>query len=93
MSAELTPSIQRFIDAAASREMAETVLLFLAGHRPLAFVAGQALCVLSPVASLVGVAAVGEWSAILSDPHGPGLLADALEARQTNLHDGGRDQE
>ncbi|NJN80865.1 MAG: hypothetical protein HC802_00255 [Caldilineaceae bacterium] len=80
MAADLyTPQIERTVQAVARRALALPALLFLTGHRPLAFVVGQLLYVLDPCASLLGWRGGAEWAALLSDPAGPELLAASLK--------------
>jgi hypothetical protein len=60
------------------REMALPLLCFVAGHRPLSFLAGQILYLLEPLAGLLGQTGVRVWAALLSDPAGPGLFTQTL---------------
>lgn len=57
----LTTTIQR-------RQLATPVLLLLASHQPLTFVAGQLLYALVPLAALLGWESVNSWAALLSAP-------------------------
>ena len=66
-------------DMLARHEMLTPALLLLAGHRPLAFVVGQLLYGLAPVAALFGLAGCQDWARLLSDPHGAAQLQQALE--------------
>lgn len=75
----MTPAITLL----ARRKLVTPTLLYLAGHRPLAFAAGQLLAVAAPVAAILGQPAVGDWAALLSDPDGPAHLELALSGRET----------
>jgi hypothetical protein len=55
-------------DAAQRRQMSTPLLLFVSGHAPLAFIAGQALYVVAPLATLLGWDAPQAWAAALSLP-------------------------
>ncbi|RIK40184.1 MAG: hypothetical protein DCC55_15815 [Chloroflexi bacterium] len=52
----------------ARLELLTPALCFLAGHRPLAFVAGQLLYLLEPLATLAGGSGLSAWAELLSDP-------------------------
>jgi hypothetical protein len=65
--------------ALADRELLTPALLLLAGHKPLAFVAGQVLYGLAPIAALLGAQSLQAWAALLSAPDGPAQLQRALE--------------
>ncbi len=71
------------INLLARRKLVAPTLLYLAGHRPLAFAAGQLLAVAAPVAAILGQSVVGDWAALLSDPDGPSQLERALSRRET----------
>ncbi len=58
--------------------MAAPLLLFLAGHRPLAFVTGQLLHFSSPFGALLGLEGMNDWAELLSHPDGPALLESEL---------------
>lgn len=66
------------VDWLADRELATTALLFLTGHRPLAFVTGQLLHVAAPAATLLGIDRCTTWATFLSDPAGAARLEQAL---------------
>lgn len=68
----------RLLHSIQRHEMATPVLLFLAGHRPLAFVMGQLLHVAAPMADLLGWTGCDDWATILSEPDGPSTLEQAL---------------
>ncbi len=78
MSAELTPAMRRTIETLAQRRMIAPVLLYLAGHRPLLFFAGQGLALAAPLAGLLGSSGLDEWADLLIHPDGPIVLHDAL---------------
>ena len=64
--------------------LSHTLLLFLAGHRPLAFVASQGLYLVTPLADLLGVPALDRFAQLLSQPEGIRWLEQALqEERET----------
>ncbi len=70
MPSALPPAIQETLHALARRRMTSSALLLLAGHRPLAFAAGQVLALAAPLADLLGASAVGEWAQVLSTHEG-----------------------
>lgn len=83
MAAEVTPAMRRTIEILARRQMLAPALLFLAGHQPLLFFAGQGLALAAPLASMLGAGAIDDWAALLTHPDGPVMLHDALaEAEQ-----------
>ena len=59
--------------------LSHTVLLFLAGHRPLAFIIGQGLHLFAPLAELVGFATAERFAHLLSQPEGITWLEQALQ--------------
>ena len=58
--------------------MADVTLLFLAGHQPLAFVVGQGLHLLAPVAMLAGAEHLDDLARLLSHREGLSQLEAAL---------------
>lgn len=78
MTAELTPAMRRTIKTLAQRRMIAPVLLYLAGHRPLLFVAGQGVALAAPLAGLLGAGALDDWATLLMHPDGPATLQQAL---------------
>ena len=82
MIAELTPAVRRTIEGLAQRQMLAPVLLYLTGHRPLLFFAGQALALVAPLATMLGAGALDEWADLLTHPVGPAVLHDALAAAE-----------
>lgn len=57
--------IDSMIKELQKREMLTSVLLLLASHRPLAFIAAQLLYLIEPVAFLIGHNQCSEWAKIL----------------------------
>lgn len=51
-----------------SRHLTTTLLLLLASHRPMTFVAGQMLYALAPLCALLGWEQLEDWAALLSAP-------------------------
>ncbi len=82
MVAELTPAVRRTIETLAQRQMLAPVLLYLAGHRPLLFFAGQGVALVAPLAAMLGADVLDEWAALLTHPDGPAVLYDALAAAE-----------
>lgn len=68
--------------ALAQRGLAAPALLFVAGHRPLAFAAGQLLAAAAPVAALLGLPQALDWARLLSDPAAVDCLQAALEREE-----------
>jgi hypothetical protein len=67
---EAAPATQPTASLAAAlnrRGLTAPALLYLAGHRPLAFAAGQLLAVAAPLASVLGLPLMG-WARLLSSP-------------------------
>jgi hypothetical protein len=60
------------------RGLTAPALLWLAGHRPLAFVAGQTLHGLAPLGLLLGWEGVTHWATLLSAPDAAQRLTAAL---------------
>lgn len=58
----------RALPPSARRDLDTPMRLLLESHRPLAFVAGQALYLLAPLATLLGERSVETWAARLSAP-------------------------
>jgi len=74
----LSPLSQQFVNACARRRLAGPLLLFVAGHRPLAFALGQTLHVMHPLAALLGVDGCNARADDLSAPAGARRLETAL---------------
>ncbi len=71
-------TIQPSLQALAQRELALPCLLFVASHRPCAFVVSQLLYVLAPLAAILGLPAWQAWAALLSEPVGVAWLEQTL---------------
>ena len=91
----LTVNIEQTARLLAQRQLGSAALLFLAGHRPLAFVGGQFLHMLTPFAELIGFGSCDAWAQILSDDDYLDQLEGALtsdeplllkNARSADLH-------
>ena len=68
------------IQMLARRELTRPCLLFVASHRPCAFVIGQLLYLLVPLAAILGQTAWQDWAALLSQPDGVAWLEERLVA-------------
>ncbi|MEZ4656091.1 MAG: hypothetical protein R2911_00800 [Caldilineaceae bacterium] len=79
----LTPLIDKSVNYIQEREMALPLLLFVAAHRPLAFVAGQFLHVASPLAQLGGWRQCADWANLLSSPAGIDQLVQLLQSTKS----------
>ena len=62
----------------AQRGLAAPALLFVAGHRPLAFAAGQLLALAAPLAAVLGQAHLMDWAHLLATTEGVDGLQAAL---------------
>jgi hypothetical protein len=78
----VTPAIQDMLHLLARRRLATLFLLFIAGHRPLLFVAGQSLYLAAPIASLWGSTIWTEWAELLSAPDAPAILVQAMTTNE-----------
>lgn len=72
---------EHLLDQIAQRRLDGLALLWLSGHQPLAFIAGQLCWLLAPLALLCGWSQVETWAAILSAPHSGARLARDLNQR------------
>lgn len=79
----LPPSIEETLAFLSRRQMILPALLFLAGHRPLAFVCGQCLMVGLPLGILFSGWPLRAWAEVLSHPQGPQALEQRLRDLQT----------
>ena len=77
-------TIDTTLAAISRRRMVLPTVLFVAGHRPLAFVLGQILLILQPMAALLGSDGLAPWAHLLSHPGGPDALSDRLAALLVN---------
>ena len=85
-SAALLPPLAA---ALQQRGLAAPALLYLAGHRPLAFAAGQLLALAAPLAAVLGLHQTMAWAHLLSTPDGVDSLQAALESpHAARLSDG-----
>lgn len=75
-------SVDETLAAVRQWQMVLSALLFLAGHRPLAFLLGQTLLTLQPLAALLGLDRLGPWAKLLSQPDGLSDLTARLAAMQ-----------
>ena len=73
-------NFDRAIQTLAQRELTLPCLLFVVSHRPCAFVAGQLLYLLAPLAAIVGQSAWQDWAALFSQPDGVAWLEERLMA-------------
>lgn len=71
-------SVCDMLDFVCERQMELPLLLLLASHRPLAFVAGQLLLLALPLTLLMPALPLRVWAEILSHPQGPTLLQRRL---------------
>ena len=72
-------TVDETLSAIRQRRMVLPAILFLVGHRPLAFAFGQMLLILQPLAGLLGADGIGAWGKLLSQPGGPSALTERLE--------------
>lgn len=85
---QVTSDLDRLARAAADRKLTTPLLLFLAGHRPLAFFAGQALYMAAPLVALVGGRRADAWADLLSAPDALHTIEMALlAATRLEQHD------
>lgn len=71
-------SIDATLSAISQKRMVLPAVLFVAGHRPLAFIFGQVLLILQPMAVLLGSDGLASWAHLLSHPGGPAALTVRL---------------
>ena len=74
----LSPAIKATVVAGSHRQLALPLLLFLVGHRPLAFITGQFLHLCVPGSALLGWPQIEQWASLLSHPNGPQVLEQEL---------------
>ena len=75
---KIDETIDETLSAIRQRRMVLPAVLFLAGHRPLAFTFGQVLLILQPLAVLLGSRGLDPWVRVLTHPGGPPALTDRL---------------
>jgi len=86
---EIDETVDATLSAICQRRMVLPAILFLAGHRPLAFAFGQLLLILQPLAVLLGSRGLDAWVRILAHPSGPPALTDRLaELLERDRHSG-----
>ena len=82
-------AIDATLSAVRQRRMVLPAILFLSGHRPLAFTFGQVLLMLQPLAALLGANGLDCWVRVLTHPSGPPALTDRLaELLEKDPHSG-----
>lgn len=72
------PDLHPLLAAIHRRGLAMPLLLFLVGHRPLAFFTGQMLYVAAPLGALLGWENLDGWATLLSAPDATRRLESAL---------------
>ena len=83
----MTSSVERDATASAHRQLTGPILLFLAGHQPLAFGVGQILYAVAPLLSLLNIQGITDWAALLSEPGALSQLEQMLMAgKSTSKH-------
>lgn len=75
---KLDETIDETLAAICQRQMVLPAILFLAGHRPLAFTFGQLLLIVQPLAVLLGSKRLDAWVRVLTHPGGPPALTERL---------------
>ncbi len=80
-----TPALEESLAALAQRQQILPALLLLSGQRPLAFLAGQLMLLLQPLAASLSLENWSAWAQLLNHPDGPAIL----EARLATLLDSG----
>ena len=73
---------QWLVDTGKRWQLTDAALLFLTGHRPLAFAIGQGLHLLAPVAALAGIDTLDELGSLLSRSDGTAILHDVLTTKK-----------
>ncbi|CAN5784341.1 hypothetical protein BH10CHL1_BH10CHL1_22820 [soil metagenome] len=71
-------TIHQSLQALEARALILPCLLFVASHRPCAFVVGQLLYVIAPLAALLGSQTWQDWAGLLSEPAGVTWLEKTL---------------
>ncbi len=69
--------------ALAGRGLSTAAVLFVAGHAPLAMVAGHGLALVAPVAGVLGVSGVQRWAELLIAPDAARQIEAALLAAES----------
>jgi hypothetical protein len=72
-----------FTESIHRRQLTTPLLLLLASHRPLTFIAGQFFYLLAPLGLLLGWESISEWAALLSAPEANQRLTTLLARAPT----------
>lgn len=75
--------LEQLTEAARQRQLHTPLLLLLASHQPLTFIAGQMLYALAPLCLLLGWEDVNGWAKLLSAPDANRRITGALQRTQT----------
>jgi hypothetical protein len=78
------PNVEEVTALLHRRQLATPLLLLLASHRPLTFVAGQLLYLLAPLGALLGWEEIDTWAAMLSAPDAHARLSASLDEQPTH---------
>lgn len=73
--------LEHFVATVQRRQLTTPLLLMMASHRPLAFIAGQLLLTLVPLCLLLGWDEAGDWATLLSAPDAGQLLTTLIATR------------
>lgn len=77
------PDLEVLAGTVHRRQLTTPLLLMLASHSPLTFVAGQLLYALAPLGLLLGWEGVNSWAALLSAPDATTRLTKLLTTPST----------
>jgi len=83
---DAAPLADPLVAVLSQRGLLTPALLFAAGHRPLAFAAGQLLALVAPMAAVLGLPHMMEWAHALSTPDGVDRLQAALASKASQEH-------
>jgi hypothetical protein len=75
---QLPPLLEEMAASLAQRQMLRPALLFLIGHRPFSFIAGQCLLLALPLGLLFPSWQLRTWADLLSHPQGMDRLESCL---------------
>jgi hypothetical protein len=85
-SAATVPSrLDALLKAIARRRLSASLLLFAAGHRPLAFLCSQAMYMAEPLCDVIGLAGSRELAELLSRPDEIRRIESRLLAAEAKL--------
>ncbi len=73
-------TIQQSLQVLEQRELILPCLLFMASHRPCAFVVSQLLYMIAPLAAILGLQTCQDWAVVLSEKDGAAWLEQTLVA-------------